>query len=263
MVVIDLSKLYSFKVRTIQKLSKPNIITYFGVKLKLDYNRPFNAYAYSSKRYETKILKKFISIVGNGDIVFDLGADQGIFSLVASKIVGDGIVLAVEPSDSRRKLLKENIELNQFKNIRIIPNPISNKHKPIKFYEQNCSCIKGNNSNLIYKDAVTVDYLSSLYGFPNVVKIDVEGFEKNVIEGMVKTLKNYPVLILELHPIYDVKDCVWCIKKLNNLNYDNFIYMERNELINPALFDEELVQTLYEKQMKNGMPHILIKRSWN
>lgn len=153
------------------------------------------------EKFETELVKKEIK---NGDIVLDIGANIGYFSLVFSQVVGtNGRVFAFEPDPNNFALLKKNVEINNLKNVALNQKAVSDVSKSLPLY----LCEYNHAQHRIYPsprcnetvmvDAITIDeYLAGteFYNRINFVKMDVEGAEYNVIEGMKKTLKSNPNL---------------------------------------------------------------------
>lgn len=153
------------------------------------------------ERFETELVKKEIK---KGDVVIDIGANIGYYTLVFSQIVGtDGRVYAFEPDPNNFALLKKNIEINNLKNVVLIQKAVSDVSKPLSLY----LCDYNHAQHRIYPsprcnekimvESTTIDEYfseSEFYNRINFVKIDVEGAEYDVIEGMQKTLKSNPEL---------------------------------------------------------------------
>lgn len=152
-------------------------------------------------------------IVKEGDIVVDIGANIGYYALLESKIVGArGIIYAIEPVPENYDLLKKNIALNTYSNIESYRIAIGNKNGTEKMYvppQRNLSAItsvsnfrKGEKSvEEIEVSVMTLDELLKDKPYPNVIRMDVEGYEYQIVKGMKKTLgTRLPLTILmELH----------------------------------------------------------------
>lgn len=142
----------------------------------------------------------------NGDLVVDVGANIGEYSIMAAKMVGKkGKIIAFEPNPEAFWLLQENIKLNQLENIEAINKAVCSKPGKIKIYRNletnTMDSIKRTKTGQDYYIAksVTLDKaLESRKGI-NVIKIDVEGAEYAVIKGGMLTLKKKPRVIVELH----------------------------------------------------------------
>ena len=130
-----------------------------------------------------------------GDTVIDVGANIGYFTLFFSKLVGEkGKVIAFEPDPINFDILKKNIELNKITNVELVKKGVSNKNEFMRLYK---SPVSGGHSLIKnewgkeYTDIQTVtldEYFKEQK--IDVIKIDVEGFELEVIEGGKKIFKN-------------------------------------------------------------------------
>lgn len=148
----------------------------------------------------------------NGDIFIDIGANVGLFSLLASPLVGNsGKVIAFEPSPVTFERLKENIEYNKFENVEIVNKGISDKEGvlSINLYEEgydawNSFAPSPENFNKALKkhDVVVTTLDNELRNIDKskikLIKIDVEGWEKFVLNGAKDILENYaPIIMME------------------------------------------------------------------
>ena len=130
-----------------------------------------------------------------GDTVIDAGANIGYFTLFFSKLVGEkGKVIAFEPDPINFDILKKNIELNKITNVELVKKGISNKNESMKLYKSKVSgghSLVKNEWGKEYTEIQTVtldDYFKDQK--IDLIKIDVEGFESEAIEGSKKLFKN-------------------------------------------------------------------------
>lgn len=157
---------------------------------------------------ELSFLKKYLR---KGDTFFDIGANIGLYSLYASEIIGEtGVTYAFEPTPTTFIRLVENINLNNYKNIKAINIGFSNKKMLADFnisndgYDAWNSFAKLNqlqNSSTIKVNVETLDsfIIEQNISKIDLVKLDVEGWEKFVLEGGSKLLssKKPPVFLIE------------------------------------------------------------------
>ena len=166
-----------------------------------------------------------------GDYFLDVGAHIGKYSLQAAKKIGNnGRVIAVEPTPVTFKILKQNIRINNLRNI--IPLRIAGWNKECVlqlFLVDNYSC------NNILGDRYSIDNVSiKARRLDNVlnelgvgrldwIKIDVERAEYEVLQGLKNSLKNYnPRVIVE----------IW------NKNKEKiFKFMEKNDYVARLLLE--------------------------
>jgi FkbM family methyltransferase len=170
-------------------------------------------------------------IVKEGDIVLDIGANIGYYVLIESKLVGEaGKVYAVEPVSKNLDLLMKNIKLNNRENIEVFHLAMDKKNGRSKVYiseESNLSSMKINSGrNIIGEeeiDVLKVDTFLEGKETPNFIRMDVEGYEYNIIKGMKETLKKDIKLFIEIHGHLLTKDqSNEIVDKLkeNNFNVD-------------------------------------------
>lgn len=128
------------------------------------------------------------------DILLDVGANIGIFTVLASKKVNK--VIAVEPDPYNYKYLKKNIELNNIKNV-IISNKAVSNYKGVTFISS-----KGSQSKLAEKgikiNVTTIDELLNEHNIDiDALKMDIEGSEYEALDG--KFLERCKRLMVEIH----------------------------------------------------------------
>ena len=180
-------------------------------KIKLYANNPLSQYKeiYIDKNHEPEIAELMVKYIKHGDIVLDIGANIGYHSILMSQCVGDyGKVIAFEPVPEMQNKFIENMELNSSKNIILNKFALSNNHGKIKFYAD-FTDDTGTSSAIKMRDTmeeieVDIKTLDSL-NIPKVdfIKIDVEGFEWNVIDGGRNTIeRNKPIIIFEYSPVF-------------------------------------------------------------
>jgi FkbM family methyltransferase len=170
-------------------------------------------------RHEDDIIERFLP--KQGDIVVDIGAHMGRYTIIGSKRVGaQGKVVAIEAHPSNFEMLNRNIKLNQLTNVIPLNYAVFSKETKIKLYlpdeESGYTMHHSIMSNYIftkYKDktedkfvevsANTLDYFLQLEGITDVnwIKIDVEGAEFEVLKGAHNVLSNSKniSLLIEVH----------------------------------------------------------------
>jgi FkbM family methyltransferase len=177
------------------------------------------------EREETDYLIKTLK---KGDIFVDIGTNIGLFSLLASKIVGDeGKVLCFEPAPLTFSRLQENISLNDFRNIDARNIGLSIEKAELTFYVSNNGYDAWNSfaqsqdnklESSIQVPVSTLDFELKDIDKSKIklVKIDVEGWEKFVLYGGKDFLVNYkPIVMVEFteentfnagYPVYEIYD---------------------------------------------------------
>lgn len=142
----------------------------------------------------------FQSFLSKNDNVIDVGANIGSLTLLTASIVkSNGTIFAIEPHPKIFTYLKENISLNSFKNIRIFNNSVGDINKTAYFSDLRSD---DQNATLMIKSKLeisqkTIDNLIPHNIHINLMKIDVEGYEKFVLLGSEKILTNTDCIYFE------------------------------------------------------------------
>jgi len=157
--------------------------------------------------YITKLMSEYTQSTGD---VMDVGANIGYFSILCSKNT-NGKVYSMEPEPTNYRDIVENIRLNASNNILPFNLAAGNLNEKINFYVNNknsgdhrCSKLDDNLYKVIQVDMKRIDNVLTKEEFDNIrlIKIDVQGYEMKVCEGMAKYLKGSKDLkiISELEP---------------------------------------------------------------
>jgi FkbM family methyltransferase len=157
---------------------------------------------------EPHLQKAIRNYVAAGDTVYDIGANLGYVSLSLAKRVGPhGRVVAFEPVPRNIELFRRNIEVNGSSNVRLLEVAASDKagEAVIRIAENpsTASLIWHRNNPSATEIGIRTESIDELVeadelGSPKFVKIDVEGAEGAVLEGMRRTVAaTRPVLFIE------------------------------------------------------------------
>jgi len=172
------------------------------------------------KNFEKESMRYWISALENGGIAIDVGAYTGIYSIVAHK-AGANFVFSFEPNDEIAVSLQKNLEINGISNRtkfvgkalgatqseKFLLIPQTRLNKTGKKTRSGAQIEDANNNrnlkNWIRLRKVTISTLDDeLSGIDSqlikAIKIDVEGYELEVLEGAQRILKlSKPSLIIE------------------------------------------------------------------
>jgi FkbM family methyltransferase len=154
----------------------------------------------------------FAALLKNGDVVWDLGANAGIFTLVASRIVGQkGRVFAFEPQPRNVDALRRHLELNGFRNVDVWPCAVSDQVGEARFDDSGGSS-QGflSDRGQIVVPTVTLDSLMATGELlaPRVIKIDIEGAEHRALRGAERTIDACrPAVFLATHGVVVHREC--------------------------------------------------------
>lgn len=185
--------------------------TKYGFGYRADLGDWLGQYVYLTGVYEPPTARIIHALLDSGDTFIDVGANSGFFTLLGATRVGPtGKVLAFEPVPVMRKRLTDNVTMNQLGNVRIQDVALSNAPGSITLFE-GPEGHKGTSSLRPLDNAATkievqtrpLDaYLDELDAV-KLIKIDVEGAEQLVIEGMEAVIERYhPALIIEMTDDY-------------------------------------------------------------
>ena len=173
--------------------------------------------------HEDDIIERFTP--KKGDIVVDIGAHIGLFTIIASKRVGvNGKVIAIEAHHDNFELLNRNIQLNGLTNVITLQYAVySSKKQKMKLYLLGVQSgfTKLNTlmtdraqttEEFVEVDANTLDHLLQSKGIRyedvNWIKIDVEGAEFEVLKGSANILSKSKdiALLIEIHNLISSND---------------------------------------------------------
>jgi len=175
------------------------VVVTHGNKMHLD--RKDSLLLSLKRNYEPKHVKLIKSIVNKGDVVCDIGSNIGFFTLILAKLVGpQGKVYSFEPDPENFDILRKNVELNGYKNVVFEQAAVSNKKGKLMIYfsEINSGDTRifqpgEEKENRESSSALSVkldDYFTKKKEVPSFFKIDVQGAELKVFEGMKSILKS-------------------------------------------------------------------------
>jgi len=159
--------------------------------------------------------------VRQGDVVFDVGAHHGLYTLMASVLAGpSGRVVAFEPLPGNATVLQKHLRLNRIRNVQVMNRAASDTTGMSRF-STGISHWEGSLNAGGQLEVGTValdDVVGTEIPAPQVVKMDVEGAELRVLMGARNTLSRHrPVIIFEAHTEALRAECT---KLLEGLDYE-------------------------------------------
>jgi|GEM_PF-2158409 len=195
--------------KILNKDDKPAIFTIHKNKMLLSLDDPGISRELMLRRTREPISTKTIKgILKKGDVVLDIGANIGYYALIEARLVGEsGKVYACEPVPQSFDTLKKNVELNRFNNIELFNTAIGDINGELNMYLSAKSNIasmlenKSHNTGSIKVRAMTGDDFLKNKKTPNILRMDVEGYEFQIIKGMAQTLKKDTLrdIFIEMH----------------------------------------------------------------
>ncbi|QQS44048.1 FkbM family methyltransferase [Candidatus Roizmanbacteria bacterium] len=161
----------------------------------------------SYEEFETEIVQKEIK---RGDVVLDIGANIGYYTLIFARLVGEkGMVFAFEPDPTNFALLKKNVEMNGYKNVVLVSKAVSDKSGTVRLYlcEENKGDHRiynsGDERDILDVECIRLDDYFDKNQHLDFIKMDIQGAEGLALQGMQELLKrNDSVkIITEFWPI--------------------------------------------------------------
>ncbi|MFH1162123.1 MAG: FkbM family methyltransferase [Candidatus Jorgensenbacteria bacterium] len=164
-------------------------------------------------KYEEGTIDVLERTLRRGGVFVDLGANEGFFSVAASKLVGEnGRVVAIEPQRRLQKIISRNLELNSCENVTILPVAIGDKQGESFLYvypsvNTGASSLTRPTSYFLPRQKIGITTLERAFDMAgldhcDLIKIDIEGGEYEAIFGSRKLFveKRIRGIALELHP---------------------------------------------------------------
>ena len=145
---------------------------------------------------EKKSIEIWQRLCPEAEVIFDVGANTGIYSLIAAASNSHSSIHAFEPNKSISLLLKNNISINYFSDrIKVIEKAVSNTSNLLKIDDYK------NHGQFISSKSISIDEYIAINHINrfDIIKIDVEGFEPKVIEGAMNSIERYrPSILIEI-----------------------------------------------------------------
>lgn len=196
-------------------------------------------YDYHTEWPELVWLKE--NLLKEGDIVADCGANIGFTGLFFARCVGStGKVIGFEALPANAKVAWQNIRLNDVINFEVKNVAVGAQKGVTKFTNHpNGSVGEQDNMEVIEVPMVSLDEVFEREK-PTFLKIDVEGYELEVLKGAQQVLKTRPKLDIEIHCCY-FSERLNTVKEILELlhlsDYEAYIQLEVDG--NIILFDTE------------------------
>jgi FkbM family methyltransferase len=177
-----------------------------GIPMKLHLPDFVQSYIYYFGVWEPNLTNYILRALRPGDCLIDVGANVGYYTLLGAKSIGEsGKVHAIEASPMICSLLRNNLELNDYENITVHNLAVSDKISSLEIFNaQNSQNLGATTTRRIragargYQsegrvDAAPIDQIVPRDDLLNarIIKIDVEGAETQVIQGMSHLMKKF------------------------------------------------------------------------
>ena len=157
--------------------------------------------------------------IQNDDIIIDVGAHIGIFSIYAAQFCKAGKIICFEPLPNNFEILKNNVMKNNLENISIENSAVSNKNHNLKFYQSNDDFAggslfkKSNNFFEVKGNTLEQIFENNMIKKCDILKMDCEGAEYEILLNLPKKIiSKIDKIYLEYHDInssdYSVKNLI-------------------------------------------------------
>lgn len=206
--------LSSFLLRMLADDERRRIInSAIGVRLFIDPFTHLGRSIITDDTYESETVAIFNSELAPGQVVLDIGANEGVFTALSAKLVGqNGLVIALEPQSRLRDIIEINLSINGLSNFKIYQAAFGgdeNKTMKINLYptlnsgassllRQHKLSKKTEEVSFVSMETILKDTKVSKIDF---IKVDVEGFEHLVVKQLLPYMQRGQVgkLLLDYH----------------------------------------------------------------
>ncbi|MDE3154705.1 MAG: FkbM family methyltransferase [Acidobacteriota bacterium] len=173
-------------------------------------------------RVEPDQLRECLRRLRPGDVLWDIGANVGLYTLPAARRVGAaGHVYAFEPIPRNLEYLQRHVELNRVDNVTVVAAAVGDREGTVRMAPGDFPAeYHVDEAGQIVVEAIALDDWCARSGarLPQVMKIDVEGAEDAVLRGGRETLaRARPLVCLSLH---GDRQREACRAVLSGLGYD-------------------------------------------
>jgi FkbM family methyltransferase len=159
--------------------------------------------AYLLGLYEVPVAYAVRDSLASGDVMYDIGAHEGYFSLLAARTVGrNGFVYAFEPLPENAERVTAHLLENNIEQSLVLPCAISNRSGmfPLSLADAATPSLVSTATRTIDVPVTTLDEFIRQHRPPDVIKVDVEGAEVLVLQGARTLISEVgPKWIIEVH----------------------------------------------------------------
>ena len=232
--------LWSYSYRDIERIVRLRT----GKLMRVDPTDYLQALIYYFGTFESHCMFQLKKLVKEGDVVVDIGANIGFYSIVLSDLVGEaGKVISFEPESRNYRKLLENLELNNISNVYAHRLGLGEREETKRIHRPpggnlGSYTISDNKLGIDLSvrqeiEVTTLDRVAQKLGLDRLdfVKMDIEGYEAKAIEGMTHCLKKFrPILQLEINSVALRKfgtEPTHLVSRLRDLNYRGYIVSGR------------------------------------
>jgi FkbM family methyltransferase len=241
---------------------------------------------YLRGKREDKATDEFQKRLKPGLVVVDAGANIGYYALMEAKAVGEkGRVYAIEPIPQNVELLKKNIAANGYGNIEVFQMAVGDKNGKQGIFlskQSNLSTFCKNvdldqSGETIQVDVVSIDSFLEGKRLPDIVRMDVEGYEYEILKGMEETMKKDRGMqfFIEVHADFmgaEKTIALFKIMKENGFEHCRVIMdsmdvlkfaekiVSKELLPEQGEFDKGIDEMISEERFHHGLYHLFVEK---
>ncbi|MBK8019883.1 MAG: FkbM family methyltransferase [Chloroflexi bacterium] len=179
-----------------------------GAGLKFDTHRASGDYRAGLN--ELPVQQALAKYLKPGDVFYDVGANVGFFTMIGARLVGEsGHAYAFEPVPENVAVIRHNAHLNRFNQVQVIQKAIgatSGKAELLLTKHPGGATLVSDHrppdaTVSVSAELASLDdlFINKVTTPPSVIKVDVEGAEKDVITGMARLLRAIrPIVLFEI-----------------------------------------------------------------
>lgn len=161
-----------------------------------------SALIYSQGLYDFNNMNLVRSLLRDGGLFADIGANIGSYTLIAAE-QERATVVSFEPHPRTFEQLRANVELNQRRNVTLVNMAVSDRDGEVRLSDGGVSStnhLVGDGHAAIKVPCTRADSWFAAHGrAPSVVKVDVEGFELEVLRSFGNLLASVEVVLVEIN----------------------------------------------------------------
>lgn len=145
--------------------------------------------------------KSYLNFIEENDRILEVGCNNGVRTCLCKSLAGkDGLVVGLDIIPENVMIAQAQIGLNDYSNCYILNMGADDQPRKIRVQNTNNGFVVNENViGSIEVDVIPCDDLIPKFGHFSVLKIDVEGYEGNVIRGCKEILSKKPKLLIEFH----------------------------------------------------------------
>lgn len=228
-------KLRSVRDRLAIGTFRPRIVehNYGGNRLTVSLADHMSAQWYDHDWAELSEIKFFKSRRSwEGALVFDLGAHQAVVALQLAGMAGSsGRVVAVEGGRRNFELAMQNKRLNHADNLIVLHAVVdSASGSTVSFGDQINGAVSASGTPVT---SCSIDGLAAEYGVPDLVMLDIEGYECRALAGARQSLKVVPNWCIEVHAGCGLESFGGSVEQViqpfKNNGYSLYCYVEEGD----------------------------------